>query len=50
MRTIQAASSDEETSQMELMPSEGVGRFFSKKVVAAVSVGAALLLAPAAYH
>lgn len=35
---------------MELMPSEGVGRFFSKKIVAAVSVGAALLLAPAAYH
>mmetsp|Transcript_36197 Transcript_36197/g.81776 ORF Transcript_36197/g.81776 Transcript_36197/m.81776 type:complete len:403 (-) Transcript_36197:166-1374(-) len=50
MRGFQAASSDEETSQMELMQSEGRGRYFSTKVVAAVSVGAALLLAPAAYH
>eukprot|EP00420_Gonyaulax_spinifera_P034314 CAMPEP_0197884194 /NCGR_PEP_ID=MMETSP1439-20131203/10743_1 /TAXON_ID=66791 /ORGANISM="Gonyaulax spinifera, Strain CCMP409" /LENGTH=36 /DNA_ID= /DNA_START= /DNA_END= /DNA_ORIENTATION= len=36
MRGLQVPSSDEETSQMELMQSEGRGRYFSTKVVAAV--------------
>merc|ERR1712032_524928 len=40
---------DEESSIAELLVSEGTGRF-SKKVVAALSVGATLLLAPAAFY
>merc|ERR1712032_993623 len=40
---------DEESSIAELRMSEGTGRF-SKKVVAALSVGATLLLAPAAFY
>merc|ERR1712032_436247 len=44
-----SAHFDEESSIAELRMSEGTGRF-SKKVVAALSVGATLLLAPAAFY
>ena len=56
MRSVQAASfSDCESSQFEhdtlVLPAKtGLRRFFTKKVAAAVSVGAVLLLAPAAVH
>merc|ERR1712032_1462946 len=44
-----SAHGDEESSIAELRLSEGTGRF-SKRVVAALSVGATLLLAPAAFY
>merc|ERR1719383_460388 len=34
----------------DLLPHEGTGRSLSKRLVAALSVGASLLLAPAAFH
>ena len=56
MRSVQTAPfSDCESSQFEqdtlVLPAEsGLRRFFTKKVAAAISVGAVLLLAPAAVH
>jgi len=41
---------DEESSMADLHQYEGTGFSFSKKVVAALSVGATLLLAPAAFY
>jgi len=35
---------------VDLQPYEGAGRLLSKRVLAALSVGATLLLAPAAYY
>jgi len=41
---------DEESSMVDLQQYEGTGRSLSKRVVAALSVGASLLLAPAAFY
>jgi len=45
-----STSFDEESSMAELRLYEGTGRSLSKRVVAALSVGATLLLAPAAFY